>query len=342
VNLTKNFWPRIRRHLLWGVIDSLNTIKLRIEDLHNKVGDAERALRTTQLEINHYQSSVLTELKDRAKNSGTLVLSETELLTKIFSGLKMYLDPRDRAITPHLALDGIWEHRITAAWLKVLKPGMTVFDIGANNGYYGVLAAQKAGKDAKVVMFEANPHLITYIQRTVDVNFLGKQATLENVAVADKSGELTLNILKDYVGSSSVYSDDRVKTYMPNKWQVETEEAIKVHAITIDGYCKQHKITTVDLIIMDIEGFEDKAYGGMRKTIAASPNATLFVEFTPRAYEDPKAFYELMLKDFGHVYVLNDDGSPTVPPDASYKAIIGDTDDWVMPIFSKNAKLAEK
>lgn len=311
-----------------------------IRGLYDKLIAVENALRETQLNINHSQAQHLEEIEKRVKNSGIIHLSDEEIIVKIFSGLKMYLPTRDHAITPHLALDGIWEHRITAAWLAVMQPQFTVLDIGANNGYYGALAAQHTDKKhSKVVLFEANPHLIPYIQRTLNVNWLNEQTTLENLAVSDRETELTLHMLRDYVGSSSVHSDEHVDRYMHGKMKVETVEAITVNAVSVDGYCKKNNIKTVDLVIMDIEGYEDTAYAGMRDTIAASPNATLFLEFTRAAYADARAFYATMLADFGHVYVLDDEGYIIKPKDAGFETVIGDADDWVMPIFSKNPNL---
>ncbi len=297
----------------------------------------------TQLSINHSHLELLNEIRDRGKNSGSLVLSEKEMVTKIFSGLLMYLDPRDMAISIPIALDGIWEHRITAAWLSVVGPNDTVFDIGSNNGYYGALAAQKTDKKkSQVILFEANPHLIPYIKKTLAANWLNEQSTVENLAVADKEGKLELHVLKDYIGSSSVHSTEHLKKYLGDKMHLETEEVVKVRSTSIDMYCDEHSIHSVDAMIMDIEGFEDKAYAGMRKTVLASPRATLFIEFTRESYADPKGFYELMLKDFGHVYVLDDDGYIVKPKNTAYEAIVGAGDDWVMPIFSKNSKLANR
>ncbi len=340
--MIRKSWQHFRKRLLWDVMDSLGELRQELASLHRNVREVERSLHSTQLEINHNQNLLLTELKDRVKNSGTIMLNERELLVKIFSGLKMYLDPRDVAITPHLALDGIWEHRITSAWLRILRSDSTVLDVGANNGYYGALAAQKAGRQAKVFLFEANPHFIPYIERTLAVNFLSNQSTVVNAAVAGAPGELTLHVLKDYIGSSTVFPDERVRSYIPNKWKVETQEAITVKAITIDDYCSAHKISEVNQIIMDIEGFEDKAYIGMRQIIAASHDITLFVEFTRAAYADPKAFYKQMLSDFGNVYTLDDNGNFTIPSDSSFEAIIGDAEDWVMPVFSKRPDLAKR
>jgi FkbM family methyltransferase len=326
--------------LFGGVRRELREMEKRLDD---KVSASEKVIQGTQLSINHDHSIVLEELKQRTKNSGSLVLSEREMITKIFSGLKMYLDPRDVAVVPHLALDSIWEHRITAAWLSVVKPHDTVLDVGSNFGYFGALAAQKTDKKhSKVVHFEANPHLIPYIHKTLDVNWLNEQSVVENLAVGDKEGTLTLRILKDYLGSSSVLPLEHTAKYMSTKMHLETAEEVKVKSTSLDAYCKANGIKTVDLIKMDIEGFEDKAYDGMRTVVKNSPNLTFFIEFTKDSYDDPKGFYNQMLKDFGHVYLIDDDGYIVKPNKTTYEAVIGDADDWVMPIFSKNAKLANR
>ena len=164
----------------------------------------------------------------------------------------------------------------------------------------------------------------------------------QSASVADKPGEVVLNLLKDYIGSSSIQTTEKLDTYMHNKMYLETQEKIPVKAVTLDDYCKEHGIKTVDLIKMDIEGYEELAYQGMRKTVKNSPDITLFVEFTKDGYERPKEFYDQMLADFGHVYTIDDDGYIVKPKDTSYEFIVGDADDWVMPIFSKKANLANR
>lgn len=338
-NILKTAIKTPRDRFLQVVTEALDKLQAGVGRLDSKIDQVHDA----QLDINHHTTVVVEEIRDRGKNSGTLVLSSTEMVTKIFSGLKMYLDPRDMAISIPLALDGIWEHRITAAWLSIVGRHDTVLDIGANNGYYGALAAQNTDKkNSKVVLFEANPNLIPYIRKTLAANWLNEQSTLEQLAVADKDCELTLHVLKDYIGSSSIYPPEHVKGYMGEKMYLETKEAVKVQATSIDNYCKKHGIETVDLMIMDIEGFEDIAYEGMKETIANSPRATLFIEFTKDSYKDARSFYEKMLKDFGNVYVLDDDGHLVRPKKTDYETIIGDADDWVMPIFSKRDDLANE
>ncbi len=329
---------KTRDKFLSSVLRILGQISSKLSDVAGQIQE----IRQSQLQINHYQLELLEETNKRVKNTGTLVLSEKEMVAKIFSGLKISLDPRDLAVAQHLALDGIWEHRITMAWLSVVQSHDTVLDVGANFGYYGVLAAQKTDKKhSKVVMFEANPKLIPYINRTLSLNWLHEQCTTENLAIAETKKKVRLHVLKDYVGSSSLYDTKFLDTYMHNKMPLAESESVSVDATTIDEYCLAKGIKSVDLIKVDIEGYEDLAYEGMRETVKMSPNLTMFLEFTRQAYKDPEAFYNQLLNDFGNVYVIGDDGSILRPKNSDYASVIGDNDDWVMPIFSKNSKLME-
>lgn len=320
---------------------ALENSLIELKDITLGLNHTVHEIKDAQLKINHEHTNLLKETHDNVKNSGSLVLSKDEMVSKIFSGAKLYLDPRDIAVVPHLALDGIWEHRITAAWLSVVQSHDTVFDIGANFGYFGILAAQNTDKKhSQVHFFEANPNLIPYIKKSLSVNWLNEQSVIANYAVADKKGTLTLHVLKDYIGSSSVYDAKHVDSYMHGKMEAEEAEAIKVPAISIDEYSVAHDVKQVDLIKMDIEGYEDKAYAGMRDLIQRSPRATLFIEFTRESYEHPEKFYQQLLKDFGNVYLIDEDGRLVKQKKTSYDDVIGNPDDWVMPVFSKRADLA--
>lgn len=309
-----------------------------IANLPNSIAQIEeniKELQKNQREIADRQAVIHEELKKEIKNSGFVKISENEILAKIFSGAKMYLDPGDIGLVPHLLLDGEWEHDVTQAWLSTIKPKDIVLDIGANFGYYGVLAVQQANRDCKVVMFEANPKLMPYLSKTITVNSFQDCLIAENYAVADKKGKVKLNILKDYIASSSIHDIDQLNEYNQNGAEFELESTVEVSALTIDDYCKDNGIPSLNVIKMDIEGYEDKAYAGMRKIIKASPSITLFVEFTKSGYVNPERFYNDMLEDFGNVYLISNTGKLTKPKSSTYKSVIGDATDWVMPVFSK-------
>lgn len=316
---------RSRREGMASLENQLDLIGRHLKDLNERQIRAENSLR---------------EISSRISKVQTLPISEHEVLTKIFTDLKMYLNPEDMAVAAHIALDGIWEKEITRAWLAVLKTEDVVLDIGANFGYYGLLAGQfTSKKKAKIIMFEANHKLVPYINKSVSINWLNEQTTVENLAVSNKSGTISLNVLQDYIGSSSVQSMEELESYMHEKMQLKVNEIQKVKSTSIDEYCDEHEIDQVDLIKMDIEGHEDFAYQGMASTVKRSKGITLFVEFTKDAYKDPKAFYGQMLDDFGYVYVIDANGKLVKPKSSDYAFVIGGADDWVMPVFSKNPEL---
>jgi len=305
------------------------------ESIHNLQAQIDE-VRGAQQELQAAQKNILSKVQ----NSGYIRVSDTEIMTKIFSGAKMYVDPRDVGLVPHLILDGEWEHDITLAWLSVLKENDVVLDIGANFGYFGVLAAQQTNRSCKAVLFEANPNLIPYLHKTMTVNSFGDCATIENSAVSDKQGRAKLNILKDYLASSSLHDAAALNEFNANGAELEVETSVDVPATTVDIYCKENSIKAVNVIKMDIEGYEDKAYDGMRKTVKNSPDITLFIEFTKQAYAFPEKFYDLMLKDFGHVYQISREGRIVKPKKNDYESVIGSGKEWSMPVFSKKSDLA--
>lgn len=329
-NSPKNILKKSRDKFLASITQSLSQMNSKIEAIHQSQIDSDRI-----------QAKLYQQLNERIINSGIIHLSEHEILVKLSNGLKMYLDPKDISVVPHLALDGIWEPQITKAWLSVLNPGDTIFDIGANFGYFGLCAAHKTDKKkSKIVFFEANPELIPYINKTLSTNFYVEQSRVENLAVAEAEGTVTLNILKDYIGSSSLHSLEHLNKFMESKMNLRSEKKVKVKSVSIDAYCQANKISAVNLIKMDIEGYEDKAYQGMRETVRSSPNLILFMEFTKDSYENPKQFYEQILKDFGQVYIIDKQGNLSKPKSDTYDSVIGSADDWVMPVFAKNKNLA--
>lgn len=308
----------------------------RINNSLENLDDKYRILQGTLLEM----KNTLSSLGARPIAVQTVQIDQKTLLTKLFTGIKIYLDPQDISVAAHIAVDGVWEQQTSKAWLAVVKQNDTILDIGANFGYFGLLAGQFTNKKkSKIVLFEANKNLIPYINKSISVNWLNEQTKVENLAVSDRNGEVQLTILKDYLGSSSLQSVEELESTLHEKMQLEVEERVTVESTTIDSYCKNNSINEVDLIKMDIEGYEEKAYFGMRGVVNKSKRITLFIEFTKDDYDNPKKFYDTMLNDFGHVYIISDDGHIVKPKNVSYESIIGQSSDWVMPIFSKNPEL---
>lgn len=267
------------------------------------------------------------------KNSTTVNTGPNEALTRIFTGQMMYVDTRDNAMSPHLMMSGLWEENITKAFRNLVKKGDTVMDIGANFGYFGMVAGIDVGDEGRVVFIEANPYLTPYIEKSAVVNGLMRRSEVVNVAISDKKGTATFNLIKNnWVSSGLVDVKELAKTDGIN---YTLDEKIKVETTTVDDLRSRFNIKAVDVIKMDIEGYEDKAFTGMTETIKHSPGLKLLLEFTPNRYPEPKKFFADLAKTFSFLYTIDDAGE--LQPVKDYDELQANLhNDWAMLVASKD------
>lgn len=239
------------------------------------------------------------------KNSQSAQIGEFETITRIFTGQLMYVDTRDASVAPHLIMSGHWEETITSVFNRVIKPNDIVFDVGANFGYFGIVAGSKTRN--KIVFVEANPHLIPYIKKSSAVAGLLRQSIVENVAVSDKSGSAPFYFVEDAWGSSGLHDTNTMSKN--DDYNYELREKIKVRVDTIDDIASRNSIRSVDVLKLDVEGVEPEAYMGMKKLVKNSKQLKLFIEFTPNRYADPQGFYETIESDFPYMYQIIGEGS---------------------------------
>ena len=97
--------------------------------------------------------------------------------TTTVAGLTIWLDPGDRVITPLTLERGEWETGETAEFRSLLRPGDTVIDVGANVGWYTLLASSRVGPSGQVVAFEPVPSALAFLRENVAANRLANVMT---------------------------------------------------------------------------------------------------------------------------------------------------------------------
>ncbi len=112
-------------------------------------------------------------------------------IARVLGRYRMFVDTRDLSISVHLLTEGYWEMWVTEAMLAVIKPGMTVLDIGANLGYFTLLMADLVGPDGRVLAFEPNPEMAGCLRQSLAVNGFGN-ARLHELALGEAPGRLML------------------------------------------------------------------------------------------------------------------------------------------------------
>lgn len=183
-------------------------------------------------------------------------------------GLVCYVDPDDKVITPALVNHGVWEPMETSVLCGSLKEGDTLIDVGANIGYYTILAAKRVGPRGRVIAFEPEPNNFAILKRNVEANGF-TNVILEQKALSNKPGTLRLYLEEENKGGHKVFQFGSARPF------------VEVEAVRLDDYLKEYK-GRIDLIKIDTEGAEGAILEGMQKTLRRHHGVTLLVEFFPK------------------------------------------------------------
>lgn len=206
------------------------------------------------------------------------------------------LHPKDPVISGALAL-GVYETYQLDLFRSLVHKGMTVLDIGANVGLYSVIAAHLVGEGGVVASFEPETQNFEILKKNISDNGF-KNIQPAQVAVADTEGELTLFLSKGNKGKHSLYKPS----------DTEGEQVVKT--IVLDEWLEQHNIGKVDVIKIDIQGAEPRAFAGMQKTLSMKP--ALLMEYDPKSIResghDPIKMLEMLLR-YGYVLYSVDEGT---------------------------------
>lgn len=214
-------------------------------------------------------------------------------LTKTIYSHKLYVDTRDLSLTPHLILDGYWESWISNFFLNIVKPGMRVVDVGANVGYYSLLAASQIGTDGFVYSFEANPQIYSLLRRNLEINGFSSTSKCINKAVTNLVGTVDFKVLKEYFGSSYI-------NHLPRQEELEYEsEIIEIKSTSLDSELGSNKL--VDLLKIDAEGAEPLIIEGAADLLKTNQNIKIILEFDLNNFKDNDKAYQYLklLQDFG-------------------------------------------
>lgn len=198
------------------------------------------------------------------------------------------INPADAVISAALTF-GVYEPYETQLFRNAIQPGMTIVDIGANIGYYAVLAGLRAGPTGTIVAYEPDPTNLSFLEKNLERNGLTNAVAVQK-AVSNQAGIATFYLTEHNKGTHSLANNRDVR------------ETIEVETDTLDLSLRALGIEKVNVLKIDIEGAEPLAVQGMGETLARNPNIIIFTEFYPKAMrrlgKDPVVFLE-MLATFG-------------------------------------------
>jgi FkbM family methyltransferase len=191
----------------------------------------------------------------------------------VVNGMPMWVDTRDRVLAIHLLGDEVWEPSETAAFLTHAREGMCVFDVGANIGYYTLLAARAVGSSGRVYAFEPGPRNFELLARNIAENRFTNVRPV-NAAVSNRAGVVRLHLDDANFGAHSLEAGS-VGTSSGRSVEVET--------VRLDDFADEARAFEAGVLVkVDVQGAEALVVEGGRRLLAL-PRITALMEIWPEA-----------------------------------------------------------
>ncbi len=239
----------------------------------------------TPIHRNKYVNIIYRKLFRSAYTPGQELLVDYE-------NNQYYFPSDDITILPSLLNDN-YEKTEIELFKKIIRPGMTVVDVGANVGLYSVIASKAVGRDGHVHSFEPEPLNYDLLTRNIKLNKC-HNVSLHELAVGEKRGILDLFKETGSIGTQSLIKKS-TSTF---------HNSVKVKVIRLDDFFKN---TSIDAIKLDAEGYELAVLQGGERLLKKV--RLLFFEYNHLQKLSDIKKLKLILNGFRHFYFLNEKGS---------------------------------
>jgi FkbM family methyltransferase len=173
----------------------------------------------------------------------------------------------------------------------------TILDVGANVGFM-TFQFQRRFPGAQIHCFEPNPN----VYRILETSYSGDaNIHCHPVGIGDVSGELNFNINANS-GTSSFLSPTPYHL-AHQAHHILASQVIPI--ITLDNFARDSGIEHIDILKLDIEGYELKALQGAARLLACQSIDLIYTEVNiVRSYEGQVLFHELTTFLEAHEYFL--------------------------------------
>jgi FkbM family methyltransferase len=172
----------------------------------------------------------------------------------------VFLARRGMPVEWHVSFFGSYEPEIRAIFRAVLPMGGVALDIGANVGWHTLLMASLVGSGGRVLAAEANPSVRQRLQDNLNLNRF-KQVEVVPYAMADTEG-----MMEFYAPEGD--DPDSGNGYVVTPGRAARTGTVRVESRRMDSIIRSSGIDRLDVIKIDVEGFEWPVLRGGEETIA--------------------------------------------------------------------------
>lgn len=183
------------------------------------------------------------------------------------------------------------DRKITWLCSRIVRPGDTAIDVGANIGLVTLTLAGLVGDEGKVWSFDPNPALIALLRESLAANGL-QNVVVEQCAVGEDHAALTLTVPEGHSGRGSLV---RVKPGRP-------AEEITVPVRPLSDLIP-HDVAHIRLLKIDVEGFEEQVLLGARALFDRSPPDAVLFELNDRKGNVSDEPSVRLLREYGYDFM---------------------------------------
>lgn len=173
------------------------------------------------------------------------------MVIRVREGFAMQIDGSSQT-GRMLYATGEYESETSLLIQRLLRPGDTMLDVGANIGYFTILGARAAGVRGRVVAFEPMPQVRQRLERNIALN------RVTNVVVRSEA-------LSDTPGPSTFYAGPADDTGLASLRPLDGSTQVDVMRARFDDIWNPSD--RVALVKIDVEGAEMAAIGGMTECL---------------------------------------------------------------------------
>jgi FkbM family methyltransferase len=239
---------------------------------------------------------------------------ELDFIARTAFGAKIAGNTKD-VLQRYICYFGVWEPTLTH-WIGTrLRPGDVFIDVGANIGYFSLLASRRVGQTGKVVALEASPEIFKHLNRNLALSKCTNVRAL-NLAVSDRKQSLEL-----FEGPAENIGNTTTVSAWANRYHCRPRCQVK--AMPLPGMLQPDEVKAARLIKIDVEGAEWSVVTGMTSMLSSCrADLEIIIEVNPPILrEQGKSCEELLgsLERLGfHTYQIDQDCEDPRFPGESY------------------------
>lgn len=194
------------------------------------------------------------------------------------------------SVTREVFWKGTSQYEYSDIFEKLFKKADVFFDIGANIGYYSAMAGVINPK-MKIYAFDPSPGPYAYLDENARINKLPNMKVFQ-LALSNENGQLTfqaaVNAKYSYLKHNSLGGSGHIQGTRVDS----SPYVVTVNAITLDNFVREHQVSKIDIIKLDVEEAEHLVVMGGIETFSKMRPLVVCEVFSNEMWDQIKGYWK--------------------------------------------------